>query len=256
LSNGGGNKRGVIVTAANIVSTRDLNIYVAQPPNTTTSTGSYVGVETADPGNVGSIQMRATTIGTVTQTVGQTYTASDVLQTNPVTLPNPTYLSSAGIQVGPGVDLITKTAGGKPFSTYTYPITLFYGCRDVISNTKSGYLWPGTVLFSNSTPKYPDATTPAAAYIFQQPVVVCGITVFCGIGPGVGKSLTITVCKNATTGASLSNPTSITTTITGTTQSGSYYNSTVDFLRSDLLNIYFTTDSTVLSDVTVQVDCF
>ena len=255
-SNGNGNKRGVIVTASNIVSTRDLNIYVAQPTTTSSGTGSYVGVETADPANVGSIQMRSTTIGTVTPTVGQTYTASDILQTNPPTLPNPTYLASAGIQVGPGVDLVTKTAGGGPFSTYTYPLTIFYGCRGTISNTTAGYLWPGTLLFSNSTPKYPDAGTPVAQYRIQQPLIASGLSVNCGTAPGNGNSLTVTVCKNATTGAALSNPTSIAATISGTATSGGYWNSSVNFAVGDLLNVYFTTNSNVLADVTIQVDTF
>ena len=70
--------------------------------------------------------MRATTIGTVTPITGQLYTASDILQTNPAIITNPTYLSSAGIQLGPGTDLINKTAGGKGFSTYTYLTNLYY----------------------------------------------------------------------------------------------------------------------------------
>jgi hypothetical protein len=259
-SNGGGNKRGVLVSTANVVSTRDLNIYVAQPSNTTTSTGSYVGVETADPSNVGSIQMRSTTVGTVTPTVGQTYTASDILQTNPSTISNPTYLASAGIQIGPGVDLVTKTAGGAPFSTYNYPTTLFYGCRDVISNTKSGYLWPGTVLFSNSTPKYPAAggasAVAVAHYRVQQPLIVCGLSVYCGTAPGGATNVTVTVCKNAATGASLSNATSVTVTITGTATSANYYDTSVNFDSGDYLNMYFTTNSGALADVAVQVDCF
>ena len=255
-SNGNGNKRGVIITNTNLASTRDLNVYVAQPPGVTGHTGSYVGVETADPANTGSIQLRSTTVGTVTPTVGQTYTASDILQTNPTTITNPTYLASAGIQVGPGVDLVTKTAGSKGFSTYTYPTTLYYGCRGVITNTNAGYLWVGTEAFLNSTPKYPDASTPAAAYRAQQPMIVSGLSVTCGTAPGAGHALTITVCKGATTGASLSNPTSMTVTITETNTTGSYYNSSVNFAQGDLLNVYFTTNSPHLADVSVQVDCF
>lgn len=255
-SNGNGNKRGVIITNTNLASTRDLNIYVSQPPAVTGHTGSYVGVETADPSNTGSIQLRSTTIGTVTPRDGQTYTASDILQTHPPTISNPTYLASAGIQLGPGVDLVTKTAGGAPFTTYIYPTTIFYGCRHVITNERSGYLCPGTLLFSNATPKYPDTSTPPPQYRVQQPVIVSGMSVSCGIAPGVGKTLTITVCKNATTGTSLSNPTSIAVTITGTSTSGNYYNTSVDFATGDLINVHFTTDSTTLADVTVQVDCF
>lgn len=55
LSNGGGNKRGILISNSNIVSTQDTNVYVAALAST--STGSYVGVETNDSNNTGSIQM-------------------------------------------------------------------------------------------------------------------------------------------------------------------------------------------------------
>jgi YbbR domain-containing protein len=87
-------------------------------------------------------------------------------------------------------------------------------------------------------------------------MIVSGLSVACGVAPGVGKTLTITVCKNAATGASLSNPTSITVTITGTATTGGYWNTTSNFATGDLMNVYFTTDSTTLADVSVQVDCF
>ena len=75
LSNGGGNKRGVLVSNSNIATFRDTNIYVAAPTSTTASSGSYVGVETNDSitGN-GSIQIRSTTIGAKTPVLGDTYT--------------------------------------------------------------------------------------------------------------------------------------------------------------------------------------
>jgi hypothetical protein len=47
LSNGKGNKRGILVSNSNQVSTCDLNVYVARPTNVG-SQGSYVGVETND----------------------------------------------------------------------------------------------------------------------------------------------------------------------------------------------------------------
>jgi hypothetical protein len=142
-SNGGGNKRGILVSSSNIVTSRDLNVYVAQPVSTA-STGSYVGVETDDAANTGSIQLRSTTIGTVSPRIGESYTASDILQTTPSTVSDPTYLSSPGIQIGPGTDLVTKTAGGKGFSTFVYPSTLYYGLRGNISSGTPGFLWPGT----------------------------------------------------------------------------------------------------------------
>jgi hypothetical protein len=142
LSNGGGAKRGILVSNTNVMSTRDTNIYVAQPTSTA-STGSYVGVETND-GLTGAIQLRSTTVGTVTPSVGHAYTASDILQTTPATISDPTYLASPGIQLGPGVDLVSKTAGGKGFSTYIYPTTIYYGLKGNLSTGTSGFLWPGT----------------------------------------------------------------------------------------------------------------
>jgi hypothetical protein len=243
------------VTGTNIVTTRDLNVYVAAPPTNAGFAGSYVGVETADPANTGSIQLRTTTIGVIQPTGSQSYTASDILQTNPATITNPTYLASAGIQVGPGTDLVTKSAGGRGFSTYIYPTTLFYGCRDVISNTKTGWLWPGSLTFSNSTPKYPDSSI--AMYRVQQPLIVSGMTVYAGVAPGNGKNLIITVCKNATTtpptGGQL---TTMTVTLTNTNQNISYYNSSVNFAAGDLLSVYLSTTSNVLTDVSIQIDCF
>ena len=149
-SNGGGNKRGILINSSNIVTVRDLNVYVA-PPVDVTSAGIYVGVETADPANLGSIQLRSATVGTTPPVYVaspgtiQLYTANDVLQTNPNTVSDPTYLASPGIQIGPGVDLVSKTSGGQPFSTYMYPQTIYWGMRGGLTTGTSGFMWPGTV---------------------------------------------------------------------------------------------------------------
>jgi len=140
-SNGSGIKRGILVNGGNVMSTRDTNIYVAAPVDGA-SQGSYVGVETNSSG--ASIQLRSTTIGTVAPTAGQQYTASDILQTSPSTVSDPTYLASEGIQIGPGTDLVTKTAGGRGFSTFVYPSTIYYGLKGNISTGTPGFLWPGT----------------------------------------------------------------------------------------------------------------
>ena len=149
-SNGGGNKRGILINSSNIVTVRDLNVYVA-PPVDVTSAGIYVGVETADPANLGSIQLRSATVGTTPPVYVaspgtiQLYTANDVLQTNPNTVSDPIYLASPGIQIGPGVDLVSKTSGGQPFSTYMYPQTIYWGMRGGLTTGTSGFMWPGTV---------------------------------------------------------------------------------------------------------------
>jgi hypothetical protein len=253
-SNGAGNKRGILVSGSNQVSTRDTNIYVAAPQGPAGPIGSYVGVETNDVGGTGSIQLRSTTIGAPRETAPLgTYTSSDILQTTPASLTNPTYLASPGIQIGPGTDLVTKSAGTKPFSTYTYPTTLFYCGYGNIQNHLTGYLWPGTVKFENN--RYPDQTNPAARYRIQQPTILSGISASCNI-LNSGHSVQITVCKNATGGSVASNPTVFTVTLTSTALSGSFYDGSVDFAAGDFINVFISVNGGSLHDLAIQLDLF
>lgn len=219
-SNGAGNKRGILVSNSNQASTRDLNIYVAAPPDTD-STGSYVGVETNDTigPNIGSIQMRSTTSGVVLPSAGQTYTASDIVQTTPATISNPTYLASAGIQVGPGTDLVTKSAGSKGFSTYVYPTIVYYGLKgNITSGPSGGYLWPGTQTVSAG--QYPDPGIPAAYFRAQQPTLISGLSASLNRAPGAssGVANTVTLAIYYTPANSISNTAAVYTgSITGTT---------------------------------------
>jgi len=260
-ANGAGIKRGILVTNTNIATTRDTNVYVAQP-SVNAFTGTYVGVETADPAQTGSIQLRTTTVGTIGPTGVQQYTASDILQTSPTAIVNPTYLASAGIQIGPGTDLVTKTAGGKGFSTYVYPTTLFYGCfGQMAAGQKYGWLWPGTMIFSAS---YPDQTTNAsglpAFYRVQQPLICMGMLVTCAVSGT--SNMTVTVCKNptATTGVPkgqlLTGGTAMTVTIPAGSLVASFYNASVNFNTGDYLSVYMVATDNTWTDVSVQVDCF
>lgn len=117
-SNGAGIKRGILVSGSNIVSIRDTNVYEPSAD----STGSYVGIETNDSSNVGTIQLRNSTIGVVLPSSDASCSASDILQTTPLIINDPTYLISPGIQIGPGTDILSKSAGGKGFSTYIQPL--------------------------------------------------------------------------------------------------------------------------------------
>lgn len=190
FSNGGGNKRGILVSNTNIVTTRDLNIYVDGPTNSN-STGSYVGVETNDPMSTGSIQLRTTTCGTNLPMGLDTFSASDILQTTPSIITNPSYLASPGIQVGPGTDLVTKSAGDKGFSAYVYPTFVYYGLRgNVGSAPAGGWLWPGTTAVSAGI--FPDTGTPPAYIRIQQPSLILGISGSLNVAPTSG-TVTLTV---------------------------------------------------------------
>ena len=257
VSNGGGNKRGVLVSTQNVCSTRDLNIYVAAPRTPVGSTGSYVGVETADASNnLGSIQLRATTVGTVKPTTGQTYTASDIKQTNPATLTDPSYLASPGIQVGPSVDLVTKSAGGKGFSTYTYPNALFYGLKGNLEKNTSGYLWPGTVPVGSGFNLYPDVTNPPAFFRVQQPTILCGMSCALNTPPGNGNSLNILVRRTPISTGTLID-TSFNLTLTGTVSTLNFYNASQDLNTGDRIHVFLTgSDPTLAHDLSIQLDLF
>jgi hypothetical protein len=257
LSNGGGTKRGILVSGTNVMSTRDTNIYVAQPTSTA-STGSYVGVETND-GLTGAIQLRSTTVGTVTPTAGQSYTASDILQTTPSTITDPTYLASPGIQLGPGVDLVTKTAGGKGFSAYNYPTTLYYGLKgDLNVGTSNGYMWPGTQAVGNNTFPDPSLTVPAF-YRAQQPFILAGLAVFMSTGPGTGNTTTFTV-RRTPVGGTIADVTGYSLVFSNAETTKSFYSGSQTFAAGDRIHVQVqytgAGNSNTSHDVTVQVDCF
>ena len=159
LSNGGGKKRGVLVSGANCVTTRDFNVYVAEPLDSG-SAGSYIGIETNDVTALGSIQLRSTTVGSIkpaySATTVKNYTSADISQKSPAIVENPTYLATAGIQIGPGTDLVTKNAGGRPFSTYVYPTVIAYGLKGNLTTGQNGFLWTGTQAVTANV--FPDRT--------------------------------------------------------------------------------------------------
>jgi hypothetical protein len=257
------------VSGSNQVSIRDTNIYVRGPASGEFSSGSFVGIETNDiPGGYipssASIQVRNSSIsGPPRPTSSQSHTASDILQTSPLPadIDNPSYLASPGIQIGPGTDLVTKSAGGLPFSTYTYPTTLYYGLRGTIHSGSNGYLWPGTQSFSN---QFPDITVPAAYYKVQQPVILSGMNVRCNVAPGMGRSLTITIRRTPittypSTYGTIANVPGFTLTLSNTTTDLSYYASSQDFQAGDLLHVQLSYDgnnSNDAQDISVQLDMF
>jgi hypothetical protein len=267
-SDGGGRKRGILVSNSNVMSTRDLNIYVAQPTSpgvtgTSQSTGSYVGVETNDTSGLtlGSVQLRSTTVGTVKPLSYNSYTGSDISQVTPSIIADPTYLASPGIQLGPGVDLVTKSAGTKPFSTYVYPTVVYYGLKGSLSSGVNGYLWPGTQAAESAGNRtFPDPGLPAAFYRIQQPAILSGLNIACTTGPSSTHGTTIQLYYTPkSTGVMVPIP-NFREELTGSAGSSiSYYNSTQDLAAGDKIHVgvtYSGGGGNTTHDLSIQLDMF
>lgn len=237
FSNGGGNKRAVFVDTANDITFRDTNFYVAAPVSSS-SAGSYVGVETTNA--TCSVQFRTCSISGPS-TAGS-YTGSDILQTTPGT-----GFINNGIQLGPGVDLVNKTAGGKPFTTYVTPTTLEYGLNANLVNSPH-YLWPGVQTAADATEIF---------YRFQQKSICQGMSIYLRTAPGAGNSITVTVRKSTTSTPGSSTATTITATISGTALTADHYTSSVDFAAGEYLSVEIDGNSgNAAQDLVVELDLF
>jgi hypothetical protein len=238
LSNGGGVKRGLLVSGANDITFRDTNIYVAAPTDSA-STGSYHGVETT---NVDAdAEFRTCSISGPSTAGG--YTGSDILQTAPTI----GVITNKGIQLGPGVDLLNKTAGGKPFTTYVTPSTLIYGLH---GNAQNGthYLWPGVQGSSDNTEIF---------YRFQQKAIVQGMSINMRTAPGAGNSLVLTVRKSTTGVAGSGVATVMTATVSDLNTTGYQYGVSVDFAQGEYLSLQIVGGAGVAAaDISVELDIF
>lgn len=238
LSNGGGRKRGVYVTGANDITFRDTNIYVAAPTNAA-STGSYVGVETTDVNS--DCEFRTSSISGPSTAGG--YTGSDILQTQPTI----GVITNRGIQLGPGVDLLNKTAGGKPFTTYVTPTTLIYGLNGNVA-AATHYLWPGVQTASDNTQVF---------YRFQQKAIVQGMSINMRTAPGAVRTVTVTVLKSTTGVVGSGVATLMTATVTGAALSAFQYGVSVDFAQGEYLALEIASVAgTAAQDVVVELDIF
>lgn len=238
FSNGGGNKRAVYVTTANDITFRDTNFYVKAPVSTL-SAGSYVGVETTDAG--ASVQFRTCSISG--PSTSGSYTGSDILQTSPGT-----GFINTGIQLGPGCDLLNKTAGSKPFTTYVTPTTLIYGFWGNVANG-THYMWPGTVKTNLDNTEI--------FYRVQQKCIIQGMSFNVRTAPGVGQTLTVTVNKSTTGVPGSGVATLITQSITGTTTQGTQYTASVDLAIGDYISIQVDgTAGIAAQDLVVELDLF
>lgn len=238
FSNGGGAKRGILVTGANDITFRDTNIYVAAPTDAG-STGSYVGVQTSN--NDADAEFRTCSISGPSTAGG--YTGSDILQTAPTV----GVITNKGIQLGPGVDLLNKTAGGKPFTTYVTPTTLIYGLNGNVA-AATHYLWPGVQTASDNTQIF---------YRFQQKAIVQGLSFNMRTAPGGVRTVTVTVLKSTTGIVGSGVATVMTATVTGAALSAFQYGVSVDFAQGEYLALEIASGAgTAAQDVVVELDIF
>jgi hypothetical protein len=245
-SNGSGSKRGIYVSGPGAITTRDVNIYVS---GSSTAPGSFYGAEVVN--SSGQLQLRTSTIFGTTADISQT---------------------SGSIEIGPGVDLINKTANGKNFTVYIYPTTIFYGAigalsgvlgGDAYTNPYSFYLSPGSApvqpFVSAKIPgpggntvtvsQYPDPNINY--YSAQQKAIAFGLFVTSSISPGGANSTKVILMKNGV-------DTAITGTLTDGIRSVRNYDSSIDFAQFDLLSIRceVTGSTNTTHDLFVQVDMF
>jgi hypothetical protein len=239
-SNGGGNKRVILVSGACKVSNRETNIYCAAPA-TSTSTGSYVALETNNAG--AAIQCRHISVsGPATS---GSFTKSDCLQT------------AGSIQIGPGCDLINKNAGGLGLTVFVYPTTLWYGVLGEISFSavNPAYLWIGSVpsqVAQGKVVAYPNSTP--GFYNFQQLGLMWGMSAQLQVSPGTGNTTTVTVYKNNT-----ATPFTLTFSAGTYPQKLTYYASSVTFQMNDTLSVridYTGGSGNTAANLTVEVDLF
>jgi hypothetical protein len=233
-SNGGGEKRGILVSASNTITTRDMNIYVA-PPADSNSLGSYIGIETTN--SNGKIQCRSTTISGYTSDIKQTL---------------------GSIELGPGVYIVNKTAGGCNFTSYVYPTILYYGVKGTLrgSGLTTSYLWPGTASVDDGNggnPQYPDSQV--VYYRAQQKSVIMGMYATLASNAGSGHSATVTLQVNDS-----NTPFSLGFSNNTGPASNYYYDGSITLQRFDRISVKLDLDTTgsgnLAHDLSLQVDIF
>ena len=201
-------------------------------------TYTHTGWECTTVGNVGAVAL----------TFVQRYAGGDVLQNSPQAA-----FGTNGIQIGPGTDLVTRTACTHAFTTYVTPTTLIYGINAGIASSAVGtvrYAWPGTLTSTGDTTQ--------VFYRFQQKSIVQGLSITLRTAPGVGQSVVVTILKSPTGVAGSGVPTAMTATIAGAAVSATNYLSSVDFAQFDFLAVQITGvgNANAAADLVVEVDAF
>jgi hypothetical protein len=182
-------------------------------------------------------------VGAGALTFLQRYAGCDILQNAPQA-----GNGTNGIQLGPGTDIVNKTAGTHPFTTFVTPTTIQFCLRGNIDAGKH-YLWPGTLVNTMD----PDEVF----YRFQQKTVLQGMFVNVRTAPGVGKDLTLTVNKSATGVGGTGARTLMRATISGTNTAATNYLASVDFLQFEYLSVQVDlTTGASAADLVVELDLF
>jgi hypothetical protein len=201
-------------------------------------TYTHTGWECTTVGNVGAVAL----------TFVQRYAGGDILQNAPQA-----GFGTNGIQIGPGTDLVTRTACTHAFTTYVTPSTLIYGINAGIASSAVGtvrYAWPGTLTSTG------DVTQ--VFYRLQQKNIMQGLFINLRTAPGVGQSVVVTILKSSTGVAGSGVPTSMTATIAGAATSATNYTTSVDFAQFDYLCVQITGagNANAAADLVVELDLF
>jgi hypothetical protein len=181
-------------------------------------------------------------IGTDALTFSQVYAGSDILQNAPQA-----GNGTNGIQLGPGTDLVTKTAATHPFTTYVTPTTLQFCLNGDLTNDATRYLWPGTLTISDATQVF---------YRFQQKSVVQGLFVNLRVNP---DTVTVTVLLSTTGTSGSGTPTLMTVTLGPGVLSASNYLCSVDFQQFNYMAIqvvHTNEGGGASADMVVEVDIY
>jgi hypothetical protein len=180
-------------------------------------------------------------VGAVALTFVQKYAGGDVLQNSPQSA-----FGTNGIQIGPGTDLVTRTACTHPFSTYVTPTTLDYALNGNVA-AATRYLWPGVQTSGDSTQVF---------YRFQQKTIMQGMFVNLRVAPGVGNSVTVVVLKSTTGVVGTGAETMMKVVISDANTSGTDYTTSVDFAQFDYLAVQISSTGGTAADMIVELDFF
>jgi hypothetical protein len=197
--------------------------------------GTYIhtGWECTTVGNVGAVAL----------TFAQRYAGGDILQNAPQA-----GFGTNGIQLGPGTDLITRTACNHPFTTFVTPTTLDYALNGNL-NDAIRYYWPGLQTAGDSTQVF---------YRFQQKSILQGMSINLRVAPGGTNSIVVTILKSTTGVVGSGVPTAMTATVSGTNTSAINYTISVDFAQGEYLAVQ--TDGVPgagsAADMIIEIDLF